>query len=157
VLIIRGNEGLARLFLHQLDAATGAFRAGFAICHEAAVREDRRRAAPSLAAAATVQGELPLAARLAGAARAHETGRSLDEDSIWTRLNDFLRPARDRYGAEKWDRAEREKAALTVREAIDLALAHDQCPPPAPAPDHSRSRMTRDERFRDPGRGVSPS
>jgi hypothetical protein len=23
---------------------------------------------------------------------------------------------------------------LTVREAIDLALAHDQCPPPAPAP-----------------------
>ena len=36
VFIIRGNEGLARVFLHQLDAATEAFRAGFAICHEAA-------------------------------------------------------------------------------------------------------------------------
>ena len=131
VFIIRGNEGLARVFLHQLDAATEAFRAGFAICHEAATENLVDEPLLGLAAAAALQGEFPLAARLAGAARAHETGRSLDENSIWSRLNDLLGPARDRYGPEKWDRAEREGASFTTHDAINLALERGRFAPAA--------------------------
>jgi predicted ATPase/class 3 adenylate cyclase len=131
VFIIRGNEGLARVFLHQLDAAAVAFRAGFAVCHEAADEDIVDEPLLGLAAVAALQGEFPLAARLAGAARAYETGRSLEEDSIWSRLTDLLGPARDRYGPEKWDRAEREGAALTTHDAINLALERGRFAPAA--------------------------
>ena len=42
---------------------------------------------------------------------------------VWSRLiDDFLVPARERHGHERWDHAEREGAALNVHDAIDLAL-----------------------------------
>ena len=62
----------------------------------------------------------------AGAAQSRETAnRSVDEDTIWDRLYDeILTPARERYGAENWDRAAEAAALLSLEEAIDLALAH---------------------------------
>lgn len=47
----------------------------------------------------------------------------VDEQIVWSRLiGDILSPARDRYGPEHWDPAERQGTTLTVHEAIDLAL-----------------------------------
>jgi hypothetical protein len=49
----------------------------------------------------------------------------VDEDTIWDRLYDeILTPARERYGAENWDRAAGAAAVLSLEEATDLALAH---------------------------------
>ena len=60
--------------------------------------------------------------------------RRVDEDTIWSRLHDeILTPARERYGRELWDLAEREGAALTVSETIDLALAQERFASPASA------------------------
>ena len=57
-----------------------------------------------------------------------------DEYTVWSRLiDDFLTPARDRYGPERWDLAERAGAALTVSETIDLALAQERFASPASA------------------------
>jgi hypothetical protein len=79
-----------------------------------------------LAAVEASQGDLERAARLAGAAHGRETAdRSVDENRIWDRLYDeILTPARDRYGAESWDRAAGAAGLLSLEEAIDLALAH---------------------------------
>jgi hypothetical protein len=50
-------------------------------------------------------------------------------------MNDeILKPARQRYGPNNWDRAQREGAALTVNEAIELVLAQTQLAPDAPRP-----------------------
>jgi hypothetical protein len=71
------------------------------------------------------RGELDRAARLAGAAVGHETAdRNVEEDSIWSQLLELLAHAREHCGAATWDRAADEGVALTVHDAIDLALAH---------------------------------
>ena len=68
-------------------------------------------------------GSLARAARLTGAAKAHQARHGfVDEETVWSRLVDDIAPARDRYGPERWDLAEREGAALSVHDAIDLAL-----------------------------------
>jgi predicted ATPase len=118
-----GNEGLARLFLGQLDHADRAFSDALAICRDAAAEGRVDETLMGLAVVAALRGELSHAARLAGAARAHQTGHMLEEDAVWSRLEELLEPARNRVGPEAWDRVEREGAALTAHEAIDLALA----------------------------------
>ena len=125
VFLIRGNQGLTRVFLHELDEAAQAFSDALAVCREAGCEDIVDEALLGVAAVAARRGELADAARLAGAAKAHQTGsRSGGEDVIWARLNaEILAAARDRYGPDDWDRAEREGATLDVPEAIDLALA----------------------------------
>lgn len=69
------------------------------------------------------RGQFARAARLAGAAKAHQARRGfVDEQIVWSRLIDDIAPARHRDDPERWDLAEREGAALTVHDAIDLAL-----------------------------------
>ena len=55
--------------------------------------------------------------------------RNRAEDTVTARLEEqILAPARDRAGAETWDRAEREGASLSIKQALDLALARTRAP-----------------------------
>jgi predicted ATPase/DNA-binding SARP family transcriptional activator len=122
--IIRGNQGLARLFLDELDAAEQDFSAALGVCRLAGAEQFADETLLGMAATASRQGDLDRAARLAGAAHSHESGgRSVDDETVWRRLHDeFLTPARERRGQEQWDSLERDGASLTLQEAIDLAL-----------------------------------
>jgi predicted ATPase len=124
LFFIRTNQGLASLLADDLEEARHAFCEALTACRDGA-EEVADETLLGLAAAEALQGELERAARLAGAAQSRETAdRSVDEDTIWDRLYDeILTPARDRYGAENWDRAAGAAAMLSLEEAIDLALA----------------------------------
>jgi len=124
IYVIRANQGLARLFRGELDEAALAFRDALAICHDAAMENEVDEPLLGMAAVAARQGDLALAARLAGAAGGHEIASRIGfEETIWARLNgEFVARAREHHGAENWDRAAEEGAALSVPDAIDLAL-----------------------------------
>jgi tetratricopeptide (TPR) repeat protein len=135
VFLLRGNQGLAALFLGEVDAAAQAFCDALVVCREAGSEDIYGETLLGVAAVAARDGDLARAARLAGAAKAHETGgRSRGEAAIWARLNDeVLAESRERYGVQEWGRAEREGAGLTVPETIDLALSRGRFATTAPA------------------------
>ena len=84
-----------------------------------------------LAAIAAVRYDLDRAARLTGAAAAHLYSKP--QDMVDARLDaTFFEPARTRRGADAWDAAFREGAALNFEEAIAYAL--DEQPPQAANP-----------------------
>jgi predicted ATPase/DNA-binding SARP family transcriptional activator len=122
IFLIRGNEGLARLLLHQLDESAEAFAEGLAVCRQAGDEDIADEPLLGLAAITALQGDRARAAQLAGAAHAHRAERDLYEEAIWSRLEDLLAPARIEFGAAKWDRAQREGSGLSVPQAIELAL-----------------------------------
>jgi predicted ATPase/DNA-binding SARP family transcriptional activator len=124
VFYLHSNQGLARLFLDQLEEAAQAHNNAIAACHEAGAENIAAMTFLAVAAVAARRGDFDGAARLAGAARRHRGGGgSVEEVAIWSRVDDeILTPARARFGHEDWDRAEREGAGLTVYEAIELAL-----------------------------------
>jgi tetratricopeptide (TPR) repeat protein len=147
---IRGNQGLAWLFLDELDEAAQAFGDALGVCREAGTEELVAETLLGMAAVSARRGELARAARLGGAARANKTPEpNRTEDSIWSRLGDeHLTPARQRYGPDSWDRAEQEGASLTVHEAIDLALTQERTATLAPtttAAHGSGARHPRDD------------
>jgi tetratricopeptide (TPR) repeat protein len=125
LFFIRTNQGLASLFADDLDGARQAFGEALTACRDGA-EDVVDETLLGLAAAEASHGDLERAARLTGAAQSRETAnRSADEDTIWDRLHDeILTPARERYGAENWDRAAAAAAMLSLQETIDLALAH---------------------------------
>jgi predicted ATPase/class 3 adenylate cyclase len=124
LLIIQGNQGLARLFLHELEDAGDKFRDALAVHGAAEYQAGVDEALLGLAAVEASRGQLERAAQLTGAAKAYQSPHGfVDEEIIWSRLvDDILAPARDRFGAERWDLAERDGAGPTVHDAIDLAL-----------------------------------
>jgi hypothetical protein len=131
VFFIRSTQGLAQLFLDDVDEAAQGFCDALAVCQAAACEDLVEEPLLGLAAVAVRRGDLARAARLAAAAKAHEApGRSLDENTVRARLNDeFLTQARERYGPQNWDRTIRQRASLTVQDAIDLALARGRFAP----------------------------
>jgi predicted ATPase len=133
--LIWGNYGLARLFVDELEEAGRAFCEALAACRDAGCEDIVDETLLGLAAVAAQEDDLARAACLSGAAREHEAvARNVSEEAIRTRLHDeFLTPARDRYGPENWNRAARQGASLTVQEAIDLALTGGRLAPPAAA------------------------
>ena len=134
VFLIRANLALARLFLDDFDEAGQAYCDALAVCQGAGAEDVVGEPLLGLAAVEASRGDLARAARLAGAAQGHETAeRSVEEDTMWSRLHDeILTPARERCGPELWDRAAHEGAALSVHEAIDLALTSGRFAPPPP-------------------------
>jgi predicted ATPase/DNA-binding SARP family transcriptional activator len=126
LFMLQANVGLARLFLEQLEQAREAFSEAVALCREAGSQNIVDEALLGMAAVAALRGEYSRAAGLAGAARAHSSGGSLSERAVWQRLSDILAAAREQFGAERWDRAERLGGALSVHEAIDLAIERGQ-------------------------------
>ena len=123
---VHGNQGLARLFLHEPEDAGQQFCDALAVCREAGHEDDAGvdETLLGLAAVEASRGQLARAARLTGAAKAHQARRGfVDEaDRLVAAHRRHLAPARHRYGPERWDLAEREGAELTLHDAIDLAL-----------------------------------
>jgi predicted ATPase/DNA-binding SARP family transcriptional activator len=127
VFLIRGNEGLARLFLNDVDEAAHAFGDALAVCRAGGCEDIVDETLLGLAAVAACHGDLTRAAHLAGAAKGHQTAsRGRGEDAIWARLNEMLIAPRERYGPEDWDRAERDAASLSAKEAIAMGLETTQ-------------------------------
>jgi hypothetical protein len=125
VFLLRSNQGLARLFLDDLPEAARAFCDALTVCREAGAEQHVDQPLLGLAAVAARRGELGRAARLAAAAKAHESpspGR--EEEVIVSRLNaEILTALREGYEPESCDCAAREGTSLTVQDAIGLALA----------------------------------
>jgi len=120
---IRGCQGLAHLFLGELDDAAQSFRDALGVCRDAGAQDTVDEALLGLAAVEALHGNLGRAARLSGAAHGNQiVNRSAEEHAIWSQLNsEIINPAREKYGTVRWELAEREGAALTAIEAIDLA------------------------------------
>jgi predicted ATPase/class 3 adenylate cyclase len=134
LFMIQTNQGLAQLFLDELDAAAAAFCSALAICRDAGAEQVIDETLLGLAAVEASRGDFDRAARLAGAAISHQTAeRNVGEDTVWLQLLEWLDAARERSDRDRWDRAAGQGAALTVHDAIDLALAHGRFAPPPPA------------------------
>lgn len=133
MFLIRGNQGLARLFLDELDEAVLAFSDALAVCRESGHEKFVYEPLLGLAAVAAHRGQLVRAARLAGTAKALDAvWKGHFEVAIESRLDEMLVAHRESYGAENWDHVSAAAASLTVYEAIDLALARGRFAPAAP-------------------------
>jgi len=120
-MLVRGNDALAALFTDDSDRAREAFSEELTLCRELVVLPFASEGLAGLAATATVHGDLDRAARLCGAASSHRYGEP--EDRVDERLRtSFFEPARARRGADAWDRAVGEGAALGFEDAIAYAL-----------------------------------
>jgi tetratricopeptide (TPR) repeat protein len=134
LFLVRSNQGLAWLFVNEIDQAADAFHDALAVCREACCEHLLDEVLLGLAAVAARRGRLTRAAHLAGAANAHETAsQAVSQVAVWARLNDeMLTAPRQEYGTEKWQRAGAETASVTVDEAIDLALERGRFAPARP-------------------------
>ena len=120
-MLLRGKIGLAALLAGDTEAANDAFREELTLSRELVVPPAASEALTGLAAVAAADNELERAARLAGAAAAYRQAHV--EDAVPTRLDpSILEPARTRFGADAWDAALRQGAALSFKEAIAYAL-----------------------------------
>jgi predicted ATPase/DNA-binding SARP family transcriptional activator len=121
LMVLCGNTGLAALLTGDTDAARNAFREELELCHQLIALPIASEGLLGLAAVAVVDGELSHAARLRGAAAAHDYGQQQDE--VEARLEAaFFATARTRHGADAWDAAVREGARLSFDDAIAYAL-----------------------------------
>jgi predicted ATPase/DNA-binding SARP family transcriptional activator len=120
-MMLHGNKGLAALFTDDPDAARQSFRDQLELCRELVVPPVSSEGLIGLAAVAAIRDDLDRAARLSGSAAAHRYGQP--EDPVHARLcSTFFEPARERRGAEAWEVAVREGAALSFEDAIAYAL-----------------------------------
>ena len=120
-MMLHGNRGLAALLTGDPDAARHAFQDQLELCRELVVPPVSCEGLLGLGAVAAAGGDLDRAARLSGASAAHRYGQSTSP--VEARLQaSFFDPARTRRGAEAWDVAVREGAALNFTEAIAHAL-----------------------------------
>jgi hypothetical protein len=117
-----GNVGLVALLAGDSDAAREAFREELALSRDVVVPLATAQALSGLAAVAASDDKPEAAARLAGAGAAHRS--RVPDDPLVARLDTtFLEPARTRFGAQEWDAAFGEGAALSLEEAIVYGLA----------------------------------
>jgi len=116
-----GNIGLVALLAGDSDAARDAFREELTLSRDMVVPLATAQALSGLAAVAASDDDLAAAARLAGAGAAHRS--RVPDDPVAARLDTtFLEPARTRFGAEAWDAAFGEGAALRLPEATVYGL-----------------------------------
>jgi hypothetical protein len=119
LMMIRGNSGLAALFMGEIDAARQDFFEELKLCREMVILPVAHEALRGLAAIAIVEGDIPHAARLIGAATAHRYGDP--QDPVDARLKStFFDAVRTQSAA--WDAAIAEGAALSLEHAIAYAL-----------------------------------
>jgi hypothetical protein len=123
LMLVRGNAGLAALFIGDVGAARDAFCEELELSREMVILPVHE-ALLGLAAVAVREGHLPRAPRLFGAATAHRYGNP--EDPVDARLYaTFFAPARTRHGADAWDAAAGDGAALSFEDAIAHALEEE--------------------------------
>lgn len=124
LLVSRSNQGLAKLFLNDLDAAEEAFSDALAGYRDAVGEDFIAHTILGHAAVAARRGNMTHAAQLAGAARRHARGTTpaRHEQAVWSRLDtEILAPARTASDPEAWDHNARRGASLTQAEAVALA------------------------------------
>jgi hypothetical protein len=133
-----GAAGYAALLRGDAEEARAGFGDQLRLSHDLVFRPFVSFALTGLAAVATRERTLERAARLAGAAAAARIP-GFDDAAHRTRIEArFLAPARDRHGADAWDGAAREGAAMSLDEAIAYALAEA----PAAAPTAASTSAT---------------
>jgi predicted ATPase/DNA-binding SARP family transcriptional activator len=120
-MILRGNTGLVALLTGDTDTARPAFREELELCRRHVALPVASEGLLGLAAVAVADGRLRHAAQLRGAAAAHDYGQQ--QTDVEARLEaGFFTAARTRHGADTWDAAAREGAALSLEDAIAFAL-----------------------------------
>jgi predicted ATPase/DNA-binding SARP family transcriptional activator len=118
---LHGNVGLAALLARDPQAAHDAFHEQLTLGRDLVMPLAAAQALTGLAAVAAADDKLERAARLAGAGAAHRS--RVPDDPVAARLDaTFLEPARTRSGADTWDAAFAEGAALSIEEAIVYGL-----------------------------------
>jgi predicted ATPase/class 3 adenylate cyclase len=129
LMLIHGNSGLAALFMGEIDAARHHFSEELKLCREMRILPLAHEPLRGLAAIAIVDGDIPHAARLIGAATAHRYGDP--DDSVDARLTStFFDDARTQAG-DAWDAAIAEGTVLTFDDAIAHALGEPRETPRA--------------------------
>jgi predicted ATPase/class 3 adenylate cyclase len=120
-MMVHGNFGLAALLTGDIEAARRAFREELRLCRALVVRPFAYEGLSGLAAVAATRGETDRAARLAGAASALHYGApyAVVEDRLDAT---FFEAARASCGADAWNAAADEGAALSFEDAIAYAL-----------------------------------
>jgi predicted ATPase len=126
-MLASGNLGLAALLTGDIPLAAHAFRRELSLCRELRQRFAAGEALLGAAAIAADQGRHRRSARLVGAMGAHRYGIH-QEDLEETCERRYFADARVRLGAEDWDVAEREGAAMSFEQAIAYALEEDVAP-----------------------------
>jgi hypothetical protein len=122
--VLHGNRGLVKLFLNDLDDAEREFALALAICQEAAAEQTVDEIFLALAVLASRRGRFAAAAWFTGAAHGHRfAARSVDDETVWRRMEAEAASVRDRCGHATWDDEERRGRSLSLREAIEQALA----------------------------------
>jgi hypothetical protein len=120
-MLLTGNVGLVALVTGDTGAARDAFRKELELCRELAALPFAGEGLNGLAAVATVEGDLEVAAWLCGAAETHRYGQP--RDGVDERLlGTYFEPARERLGADAWDAAARRGEATSFEDAIAAAL-----------------------------------
>jgi predicted ATPase len=120
-MLVLGNFGLAALLTGDADVARDAFRHELTLCRELVVRPMASEGLRGLAAVAAIRGDVHRAARLVGAAAAHQHGDL--GYPVDARLDAaFFELARAHCGDDAWDAAAREGAGLSFDDAIAHAL-----------------------------------
>jgi hypothetical protein len=128
-MLVLGVSGLSALFTDDTPAADAAFREQLELARELVVLPAAFEGLSGLAAVAERHGDPDRAARLYGAATAHQYGQP--DTHLEARIHGtFITPARARRGIDAWDAAARAGAELGFRDAIAYAL---DAPPPEAA------------------------
>jgi predicted ATPase/DNA-binding SARP family transcriptional activator len=118
--IVIGNLGLASLFMSDFQDARARFAEEIRLAYEHGLAWIASEGIAGLGAIAAHHGDDERAARLFGAA---ESIAEVLVDPGAVRLEqDFLAPARERLGEQRWDAAYANGARLSVDEAVSLAL-----------------------------------
>jgi hypothetical protein len=115
---------MAALLTGDPEAAAAAFRDELRLCRELVARLYARMGILGLAAVAALDGDVHRASRLTGAAIAHAYGEPENPDEARVDAT-IIQPGRARAGADAWDAAAREGAALSFEDAIDYALQEE--------------------------------
>ena len=125
LFVVEGNRGLARLFLHELEDAGQHFCDALAACRDAGHEDDAGvdETLLGLAAVEASRTQLARAARLTGAATAHQARHGfVDEEIVWSRWSTTSpQDATATIPSAGTSPSARERT-LTVHDAIDLAL-----------------------------------
>jgi predicted ATPase/DNA-binding SARP family transcriptional activator len=116
-----GNVGLEALFGGDVNRARAAFTEELRLCRDLVDDSLAPEGLAGMSAVTACCGDAKRAARLLGAAVA--LGPIADADVAAQLEREFFRPARRRYGEERWSEAQAAGGVLNFQEAIDLALA----------------------------------
>jgi predicted ATPase/DNA-binding SARP family transcriptional activator len=137
-MVTHGNIGLVHLFSRDPERAHDAFTHQLRLCGQHSFRHEACEALAGLAAVAAAHGRDKLAAQLTSAAHSLGYATARFDKRIDERLDrEYLAAARARYGDPEWRRAEQAGAALSLEQAIALAL-EQPCEPSTPPADTAR-------------------